>query len=153
MRIADILAQIGGVDAIAKNLSVNPQQIELGANVLVPILMEKIKAQMPAQGGMLSGLIGKASEMGVLDKASQSLNQNQSVGNQILQSLFGSPAGSSAVAEDAAQKSGVNTEVLKQLLPLLAMAVTGWLNKENANLESGSAAQGLVAGLGKLFKS
>lgn len=151
MSISEVLSQLGGSGEIAKSLNLSTQDVEGGANVLVPVLLDKIKAQMSGSNGMLGSLLGKASELGLVNKAMASLTDSQSAGNKILENVLGSPAASREVAENAAQQSGINADSLKKLLPVLALAVTSFLNKNN-NQGGSSLASGLAAGVGKLFK-
>jgi hypothetical protein len=55
----------------------------------------------------------------------------RSEGNEILRHIFGSKDVSRNVAGSAAQRSGISSDLLKQLLPLLASAAMGFLAKES----------------------
>ncbi|MGO8557822.1 DUF937 domain-containing protein, partial [Rhizobium ruizarguesonis] len=51
-------------------------------------------------------------------------------GNNILAQLFGSKEVSRSVAAQAAQMTGIGQDIYKQMLPLLADTLMGWLFKQ-----------------------
>ena len=80
---------------------------------------------MGGLGSILASLGGGGLLANVLGTEPTNVDQ----GNNILGQIFGSKDGSRAVAADAAQKSGVSSDVLKKMLPIVAMLVTGYLAK------------------------
>lgn len=151
MDLMSILNQAGGVGAIAQQLGVDEATVERGAGALLPHVQNGIETQGlpdatvaeaqqvdPAQatdsgglggllggsgiGGMLGGLLGgggaSAAGGGILGSLI-----GGGVGNQILGQIFGSKDASRDVAAQASQQSGVDTSVLKKLLPIIAGAV------------------------------
>ena len=70
-----------------------------------------------------------------------------SMGNQILGQIFGSKVGSRAVAAQASDKSGVEQDVLKKMLPMLAMAAAGQVMKQvNQSEGVAGALQSILGG-------
>lgn len=151
MDIGSILSQAGGVSAIARELGVDESTVESGAGALLPHVVKGVETEGlpggvagseesdpqsadlqvddPSQGGgmggaigglgsMLGGLMGGAGGGGILGSLI-----GGGVGNQILGHIFGSKETSRDVAAQASQQSGVDTSVLKKLLPIVAGAV------------------------------
>ena len=78
---------------------------------------------------------------------------NVSRGNDVLGRIFGSKDVSRAVAQNAASRSGLDADVLKKMLPILAMTVAGFMAKGGAGAAqpqqspAGGGLGGLVGGL------
>ena len=95
--------------------------------------------------------------------------RTQRSANDVLGQIFGSKDVSRAVAQNAASNTGLDPSLLKRMLPLLAMVVTGYLAKQHGSaaqaaptggglgrilgslLGGGSSAQSSAAGLGSLL--
>lgn len=152
MQINDILAQMGGVQPMAKALGVSESDAMQGAAALLPAILGGMKKQAQSQASGLEGLGGLLGQLGggggllgqVLGQAT-----GGSSGNDILGQIFGSKDVSRTVAEDAAGRSGLDASLLKQMLPMLAMLVTSYLSRQ------GTASAGQPAessgGLGDLL--
>ena len=102
----------------------------------------------------LAGLLGalqNGSHDQYLDNPASLSNQNAiNEGNSILGHLFGSKDVSRAVAGHAAQKSGIGADVLKKMLPMVAMMAMGSLGKQTRGAgmfsqAAGGGLQGMVA--------
>ncbi|MEO6247019.1 MAG: DUF937 domain-containing protein, partial [Sphingomicrobium sp.] len=133
--------------AIAQHLGVDEATVERGAGALLPHVQNGIETQglpgidaaevAPAAapeesggilggllggaggglGGMLGGLMGGAGAGGILGSLGGGM------GNQVLGQIFGSKDASRDVATQASQTSGVDSSVLRKLLPIVAGAV------------------------------
>ena len=68
----------------------------------------------------------------MLDAVTGSAPTPTEPGNEILGQIFGSKDVSRTVAGQAAQSTGIDAALLKKMLPLLAMAVTGYLASQKA---------------------
>lgn len=152
MQITDILAQMGGLQSMARELGVSETQAASGAEALIPAILGGFKKQAQAQPtGLegLGGLLGQLGGGGLLDSvlAPQPTDVNQ--GNNVLGQIFGSKDVSRAVAQNASTQSGLDPSLLKKMLPMLAMLVTGYMAKQSA----GAAAQSspMSGGLGGLL--
>ena len=169
MQITDILAQTGGLQSIARELGLSEEQAASGATALAPAILGGFKKQAQAQpAGVegLGGLLGRLGGGGLLDDVLSPQPTNSALGIDVLGQIFGSKDVSRAVAENAASNTGLDPSLLKRMLPLLAMVVTGYLAKQHGSaaqaapaggglgrvlgslLGGGSSAQGSVAGLG-----
>ena len=156
MQITDILAQMGGLQSMARELGVSETQAASGAEALIPAILGGFKKQAQSQPtGLegLGGLLGQLGGGGLLDNvlAPQPTDVNQ--GNNVLGQIFGSKDVSRAVAQNAASQSGLDPSLLKMMLPMLAMLVTGYMAKQSG---AGAAAQaspegGGFGGLGGLL--
>ena len=141
MQITDILAQMGGLQSMARELGVSETQAASGAEALIPAILGGFKKQTQAQPTGLEGLGGLLGQLGggsLLDNvlAPQPTDVNQ--GNNVLGQIFGSKDVSRAVAQNAAPQSGLDPSLLKKMLPMLAMLVTGYMAKQSG---AGAAAQ------------
>ena len=136
MQITDVLAQMGGLQSIAKELGVSETQVASGASALAPAILGGFKKQAESQPtGLagLGGLLGKLGGGGLLDDVLGPQPTNVNRGNDVLGQIFGSKDVSRTVAQDAATKTGLSTDLLKKMLPMLAMAVTGFMAKQKSS--------------------
>jgi len=135
MQITDILSQMGGLQSVARELGVSPQQAETGAAALLPAILGGFKKQAQAQpAGIegLGGLLGKLGGGGLLDNVLSPEPTNTDLGNNVLGQIFGGKDVSRAVASNAAAKSGLDPALLKKMLPILAMLAAGYMAKQAA---------------------
>ena len=149
MNLTDILAQAGGLQAIARDLGLNEQQAMAGAEALLPAILGGMKKQAQAQpAGLqgLGGLLGQLGGGGLLDHVLSPQPTDPSQGKDVLGQIFGSKDVSRAVADRAASQSGLDAGVLRKMLPLLAMLVTGFMARQAQG--AGQSPQG--GGLGSL---
>jgi hypothetical protein len=151
MQMQDLLTQMGGVRQIARELGVDESQAAGGAAALLPVILGGFKKQAQAPQG-LDGLVGALGRMGgggLLDNLLSPAATDVNKGNDVLGQIFGSKEVSRAVATNAAATSGVDAAVLKKMLPMLAMAVAGYMSKQaGPQLPQGGGGLGsLVGGL------
>jgi hypothetical protein len=157
MQITDILAQMGGLQSMARELGVSETQAASGAEALIPAILGGFKKQAQSQPtGLagLGGLLGQLGGGGLLDNVLAPQPTDVSQGNNVLGQLFGSKDVSRAVAQNAASQSGLDPALLKKMLPMLAMLVTGYMAKQGgagAAAQSSPAGGGLGGGLGGLL--
>ena len=148
MQITDLLAQMGGLQSMARELGVSESQATSGAAALLPAILGGFKRQAQAQPSGLEGLGGLLSQLGgggLLDEVLAPQPTNVSHGNDVLGQIFGSRDVSRAVAQNAASQSGLDPALLKKMLPILAMVVAGYMAKQKG---AGAAAQAAPAGGG-----
>jgi hypothetical protein len=143
----DILAQAGGIQAVAQQLGISEAQAASGAAALLPAILGGFKNQVQANPAGAAGLGGLLNQLGggaLLDGVAGTQPAAADSGNNILGHIFGSKDVSRTVAQDAAAKSGLSPELLKRMLPLLAMLVTAYLAKQQG---TGAAGQGGLGGV------
>ena len=94
-------------------------------------------------GGMLGGLLGGGGSGGGMGGILGSLLGGGGVaaGNEVLGHIFGSKDGSREVAADASQKTGIDSSVLKKLLPIVAgMVAMHYVTHRNQGAAAGQPA-------------
>ena len=145
MNIQQVLQQTDAIDAISRELGVDPGTAQAGAVALLPEILagfkEPVTAAEPqaAVGGPAEPLGGFGGVLetisalgggGLLDNVTSSQPTEIDKGNQILGQIFGSKDGSRAIAAQAAAQSGVEPSLLKKMLPISAMVAAGYLAKQ-----------------------
>jgi hypothetical protein len=153
MQPTDILAQTGGLQAIARELGVSESQAQTGAAALLPAILGGFKKQatQPSGLGGLGDLLGKFGGGALLDDVVAPHPTNVGRGNEVLGEIFGSKDVSRTVAQDASAKTGLDPALLKKMLPILTMLVAGYMAKQRGAGAAGaspSAGGGLGGGLG-----
>lgn len=160
MNLTDLLAQAGGLQSVARDLGISEAQAASGAEALLPAIMGGMKKQAQAQPAGLQGLGGLLGQLGggsLLDQVLSPQPTDPSQGNAVLGQIFGSKDVSRTVADSAASRSGLDSGLLRKMLPLLAMLVTGYMARQAGGgqpLEtagSGPGLGGLAGSLGGLF--
>lgn len=175
MDIGSLLNQAGGIGAIARQLGVDEATVERGASALAPQVASGIETQglpggdetqpaeaQPAEeeggGGLLGGLLGSTlGEGGLMGAGAGGGGILGSLvgggGNQILGHIFGSKDKSREVASEASQQSGVDSSVLKKLLPIVAGAVAmhymGKRGQSGGSGAGGGVLGSILGGLGR----
>lgn len=171
MNLGAMLQESGAIDSMAQELGVDPQTARTAAGALLPAIVAGLGRDQAGGGGgggglanVLSGVLGgSGSGSGGLGGAlggillDQVLHQDPTPvqpGNDILGQIFGSKDVSRGVAEEVAGSTGISSDLLKRMLPILAMAVVGYMMKQDGNSQSGNAGGGMLGGaLGGLLGS
>ncbi len=147
MNMMDILNQAGGINAIANDLGVSPDVAQSGAAALLPAILGGFKREAQGQSSGLEGLIGTLGGMGggsLLEQVLGSQPTPVERGNDILGQIFGSKEVSRQVAGQASEQSGVSSDLLKRMLPILAMAVAGYLAHRGGSGDSSQGSGGML---------
>jgi len=151
MQITELLAQMGGLQSMARELGVDERQVTSGANALLPAILGGFKKQAQTQPTGLEGLGGLLGQLGggsLLDEVLAPQPTDASHGNEVLGQIFGSKDISRTVANNAAAQSGLDPSLLKKMLPLLAMLVTGLMARQGGAAPAADAPVGMGGGLG-----
>lgn len=154
MQITDILNQMGGIQSMARELGISESEAARGAEALAPAILGGLKKQAQAQPAGLEGLGGLLGQLGggsLLDNVLSPEPTDVSRGNDVLGELFGSRDVSRTVAQNAAAQSGLDSGVLKKMLPMLAMLVAGYMAKQPGQGMPGQGSGGLGGLLGGLL--
>lgn len=155
----DILKTIAGnpdlVRQMAGALGVGESDTRGGIEALLPHLARGIQRNTRQTGGLdaLTDALSKGNHRRYVEEPeifSQAATRAE--GNGILGHIFGSKDVSRNVAGSAAQRSGLSSDLLKQLLPSLASAAMGALAKESDGGRNLGAGRGAApsSGLGML---
>lgn len=150
MNILDVLQQSGGIGTMAKELGINENVAQAGAAALLPAILGGFKKTTQAQpSGIegLGGLLGQLGGGGLLDSVLGNKPTPVEQGNNILGNIFGSKEVSRTVAAGAEQQSGISSDVLKKMLPVVAMMVAGYMAKQGGDSSGGGGLGGLIGGL------
>ena len=149
MQITDILAQMGGLKSMARELGVSEQQVETGAEALLPAILGGFKKQAQQSSGLdaLGGLLGQLGGGSLLDNVLSPQPTEVGRGNDVLGEIFGSKDVSRAVAQNAATQSGLDPSLLKKMLPMLAMLVAGFMAKRGMGAQEPASPGGALGDL------
>jgi hypothetical protein len=145
MQISELLQQVGGLRAMARELGVDEQQARSGAEALLPAILDGFSQQAEAQRGGAGGLLDMLGQLGggsLMDEVLGAQPTNLEHGNQVLGRIFGSKDVSRAVAQNAAGQTGLDASTLKQMLPMLGMLVAGYMSKQGAAAPQAGQARG-----------
>jgi hypothetical protein len=136
MTLQDLLAQAdndGSLDQIAQQLGIDRDTARQGMAQLAPVVtrgLQRNAAQGPGIEDLLGSLLGGAGAGG----GGGALGAN---GNDILGQIFGSKDVSRNVAGYASERSGLDSALLKRMLPLIASLAVGWLSQRGAQAADG----------------
>ena len=150
MNINEILAQTGGVQAMARELGISEAEAANGAAALAPAILGGFKKQAQAQPegfAGLGGLLGQLGGGGLLADVLSPQPTNVSRGDDVLGQIFGSKDVSRSVAEQASASTGLDPSLLKKMLPIVAMMVTGFMARQQGGPSTGATAAGGVGGM------
>lgn len=154
MNIMDIIQKSGGLESMAGELGIDKATAKSGAEALLPAVRGGFKKNAETGGGIggLIGTVGRLGGAGLFDNVLSPGATDTDKGNEVLGQIFGSKEVSRTVAGNAAETSGVDPSILKQMLPMLSMLVAGYMAKQasGASDEQGSGS-GLTGILGGLF--
>jgi hypothetical protein len=138
----------GQIQQLANNFGISEDQIQAAMAQIVPALSQGVKKNISNESGLDSLLqaLAKGNHQQYVDNPT-SLTDNAAVsdGNNILGHILGSKDVSRAVADRASTNTGIDSGLLKQLLPMIASMMMGSLSKQtsgNAALSGLSSAGG-----------
>ncbi len=123
---------------------------EMGAGALLPSILGGFKKTAQAQPtGLdgLGGLLGQLGGGGLFDSVVAPEPTPVEKGNDILGQIFGSKDVSRTVAGHAAEQTGIDSGMLKKMLPILAMLVAGYMAKQGGGDSQGGGLGGMLGGL------
>lgn len=164
MSLARVLQQTGVIDSMARELNIDEQTARTGAGALLPAIVAGMGRQSTSSGGLdgfgsiLGGLAGGGQSSGgglggalgggqggiLLDQVLRREPTPTQPGNDILGQIFGTKDVSRGVAEEVAGSTGIDQGLLKKMLPILAMAVVGYMM--NQKQDGGQAQTGGLGG-------
>ena len=133
MQLIDLLIQTGGIQSMARELGVSESQAASGAAALLPAILGGFKKQAQSQPTGLEGLGELLAQLGageLLDNVLAPWPTDMHRGHEVLGQIFGSKDVSRAVAQIAAAASGLAPSLLRQMLPMLAMLIAGYMARQ-----------------------
>lgn len=138
MNMMDMIMQAAGGNVAQQAggaLGLDANQSQQAISALLPAISSAMKRNTASPQG-LAGLLGalQNGQHGQYLENPQMLQQNaQTDGNAILGHLLGSKEVSRAVAGRAAEQTGIDSSILKKMLPMVAMMAMGGLSKQTQN--------------------
>jgi len=154
MQLNEILRQIGGIGAMARELGVSETQAASGVEALLPAILGGFKRQAQAHPAGLDGLGAVLQQLGgggLLEEVLAPQPTDVGRGNDVLGQIFGTPDVSRTVAQHAAAQSGLDASLLKRMLPMLAMLVGGFIARQHGAAQAVPDGQGSGSGLDALL--
>jgi hypothetical protein len=158
MNILEALLDTQGgaiIKQIGAQFGLNEAQVQNAIKVVVPILAAALIQNMKSGGGLdslLGALKGGKHDRYIDDPSILGQPTTKKDGNGILEHLLGDKAVSRETASRASANTGIDSSILQKLLPVLAAAVMGGLNKQGnsgglfgSNQTSQSAGDGLMS--------
>ncbi len=165
MSLAAMLQQTGAISSMARELGVDEATAKTAAGALLPAIVAGMGRSatggastpdpMGGLGSLAGAILGGSSSSGggigggLLDAVLGTSPTPTAPGNDILGSIFGSKDVSRSVAGEVAALTGIDEGMLKKMLPILAMAVAGYMAKE----ATGGSTQGGGSPLGGILGS
>jgi len=137
MDMMELLGKTGGLQSMARELGVREEEAQSGAAALLPAILGGFKKQAQPQQDSeeaLGGLLGRLGGGSLLDNVLSPQPTDLSRGNHVLGEIFGSKDVSRTVAENAAERSGLQPSLLRKMLPMLAMMAAGYMAKQRGGL-------------------
>ncbi|MBP6361911.1 MAG: DUF937 domain-containing protein [Novosphingobium sp.] len=153
MDMMEMLRASGGLDAIAGQLGIPPEMAQAGAGALLPAIVGGFQKQSETAGGgegglgSLIGMLGGLGGSGLADNVLSPEPTDINKGNDILGQIFGSKDVSRTVAGHAAGQTGLDPELLKKMLPILAMLVGGYLSSRGGAQDGAQGGGGMLGSI------
>ena len=149
MSLAQMLQQSGAIDSMARELNIDEQTARTGAGALLPAIvagMGRTSAGSSGLGG-LGSVIGGLGGGGLLESVLGGGPTDTGKGNDILGTIFGGKDTSRGVASEVSAITGIDEGLLKKMLPILAMAVAGYMAKQAGGAGGQSSGGGALGGI------
>ncbi len=146
--LESILAARGGgaVDAVGERFGLDRNQTEAAMRELLPALSSGLKRQASDGDGLrsLAAAVDRDAHDRYLDDPQMLQSQQATAeGNGILGHLLGSKDASRAVAARASERTGLSSDLLKQMLPVIASLAMGAVAR---NMRGGGSGGGGLLG-------
>lgn len=159
MNMLEILMQAQGgqnASALAQRFGLDQSQTQKAMGALLPAILGGFK-QKAQQGGGIEDLLGSVLGGGqrhqsyIDDPAAIESDAAIGDGNDLLGQIFGSKDVSRQVAGQAAQSTGIDANVLKKMLPVIAAMAAGAMAKAGGGQAAAPSRGGLGGVLGSML--
>ena len=146
------------IKQLAENFGLSEDAAKSAVSEMVPALSRGLQKNASTSQGLeaLTGALSKGNHQRYVDQP-ESLTRDEAVtdGNAILGHIFGSKDVSRQVASHAASTTGLDSGILKKMLPMVATMVMGSMSKQAASssLPGGSDTSGASGLLMQLLDS
>jgi len=134
--LEDLLSQIPTSD-IATKIGVDEHEVDKAVRLLVPVLVGGLQenAQDPEHASTIASAADNHAASGLLDGGVSLEHVDESDGQQAIAKIFGGND-AAQVASALAGGGGGNSDLLKQLLPILAPIVLAYIGKQLGQKEA-----------------
>jgi hypothetical protein len=150
-----------GLTALGREFGLTPTQAQAAVTALLPAISTGLKQSTATPDGLanLFGVMGQQQDLQDMydDPETAFGSDGVAAGNDALSVIFGSPDVSRAVIDQAQKFSGVSSDILKKMLPVLAGILVSGLMRSGSTGKSASPAQPAPSGgslgdiLGQIF--
>src|SRR6516162_220653 len=150
------------VALLGREFELTPKQTEAAVTALLPAISAGLKQSTATVDGLgnLFAVMGQQKDLPALyDDADTALGpEGLAAGNDVLSVIFGSPDVSQAVVDQAQKFSGVSSDILKKMLPVLAgVLVSGLMRSRSTGMSTAPSSPDASAGnlgdiLGQIFR-
>jgi hypothetical protein len=144
------------VDQLSAQFGLDAQQTQSAISQLLPALASGLQYQASQAGGLesLLGTLGGAAQQFSNDPGSLAQPGASEFGAGVLGQIFGGNDVTQAVTDWAAAATGIGSNVLQQMLPMVATLLMGTLARQQgspgamaASAEGGGGLEGMLGGL------
>ncbi len=120
-----------GLAQIAEKLNMDPAQAETLAQMLAPAIgsAAKKRAEAGQAQDVISGLLGEGNAQFFDNPAKAASPMGRAKGQEFLEQLLGGKAETQELAQEAANRAGVDANTVAQFLPALAGLLQGGMQK------------------------
>ena len=134
-----------GMTELGRQFGLTPAQTQAAVTALLPAISTGLKQSTATVDGLakLFGVMGQQQDLQDMYDDPQAAFGSEGVaaGNDALSVIFGSPDVSRAVVDQAQKFSGVDSNILKKLLPVLAGVLVSGLTRSGSTGTSASPSQ------------
>jgi hypothetical protein len=141
---------------LAQRFGISPDQAASAVSALAPAVATGLQQNAASEGGLqslLGALLGGQHQQYVENPETLGRPDTIAEGNAILGHVLGSKDVSRQVASQASEQTGLGTDLLKQMLPVVAAMAMGALTKHAVSQAGDQApsARGTLGTLGSLL--
>ncbi len=139
MNVLDMILQSqkgGALDSLTSMSGLQPNQMQQLLGQVLPVLAGGIKNGTNTQSGLegLFGALNSGKHARYYDQPETLSNQDTLLdGNGILGHILGNKDASRSLAGHASAKTGIDSSLIKKMLPVIATVVMGAMNKRAAS--------------------
>jgi hypothetical protein len=150
-----------GMSTLSREFELTPEQTQAAITALLPAISIGLKHSTATVDGLsrLLGMMGQQQDLHEMyeDPETAFGSEGVTAGNDALSVIFGSPEVSRAVIDQAQKFSGVSSDILKKLLPVIVGTVLSGLMRSGSGPKSAGPKQPAPSGgslgdiLGQIF--
>ncbi len=138
---------------IMEKFGLDEDQARKAIGSLLPGVTQGIQKQAQSQNDDVLNQLANAQQQRYLDDDNTHLYDDHAIeeGNSILGQVFGSKDVSRQIAGQAAEQTGLNTDIMKKLLPMVASMAMGAIGKQASTQGLQGNAGGIMDLVGSLL--